>query len=105
MNAEERAKPLKVLQGPFEKNMQRHKGVARNAVASRLEGNAGAPKSLAAIVARMYSSPVRLEFERRAPVVSRTLQPTSAFRAAIGAPSVRYCRSRPSERRCLCARG
>ena len=43
MNAEERAKLLKVLQGRFEKNMQRHKGVTRNAVASRLEGNAGAP--------------------------------------------------------------
>ncbi len=38
MNAEERAKLLKVLQGRFEKNMQRHKGVTRNAVASRLEG-------------------------------------------------------------------
>ena len=44
MNAEERAKLLKVLQGRFEKNMQRHKGVTRNAVASRLEGNARAPE-------------------------------------------------------------
>ena len=51
MNAEERAKLLKVLQGRFEKNMQRHKGVTRNAVASRPEGNAGALKSLAAMEA------------------------------------------------------
>jgi len=35
MNAKERAKLLKVLQGRFERNMERHKGVTRNAMASK----------------------------------------------------------------------
>ena len=36
MNAAERANLLTVLQGRFEKDMQRSRGVTRNVVASRL---------------------------------------------------------------------
>ena len=50
MNAEERAKLLNVLQGRCERNMQRHKGVTRNAVASERRQTcaaSGLPASLA----------------------------------------------------------
>lgn len=67
MNAEERAKLLKVLQGRFEKNMQRHKGATRNAVASRLKGTP-APRSRS----RRW----------RRPVESRTSWGTTARRGA-----------------------
>lgn len=49
MNAADRKKLLETLQLRFEKNMQRHKGMAWSAVQARLEGHAGAWKTLQAM--------------------------------------------------------
>lgn len=46
MKTQERQKLLQALQARFEKNMQRHKGIAWADVLARLEGNAAALKSL-----------------------------------------------------------
>ncbi len=51
MKAQERESLLRVLQARFEKNGPRHKGVSWADVRSRLEGNAGALKSLHAMEA------------------------------------------------------
>ena len=46
MNAHEREELLQALKVRFEKNMQRHKGIAWSDVRARLEGNADALRSL-----------------------------------------------------------
>lgn len=46
MKAQEREKLLQALQARFEKNMQRHKGIAWADVQAKIEGNAAALKSL-----------------------------------------------------------
>lgn len=51
MKAQERQDLLGALKARFEKNMQRHKGVAWADVRARLESNAGALKALAAMEA------------------------------------------------------
>ena len=51
MKASERDKLLTALKARFEKNMHRHKGIAWNDVQARLERDAGALKSLAAMEA------------------------------------------------------
>jgi len=51
MTPKERDQLLRVLQERFDKNMQRHRGVAWPQVLSRLEGNASALKSLRAMEA------------------------------------------------------
>lgn len=49
MKKDEQEKLLQVLKDRFEKNMQRHKGMAWADVQARLDGNAGALKSLQAM--------------------------------------------------------
>ncbi|MEQ8768626.1 MAG: DUF4256 domain-containing protein [Planctomycetota bacterium] len=49
MKAKERKELLEVLQARFEKNVARHEGIAWEDVASRLEADAGALKSLHAM--------------------------------------------------------
>lgn len=49
MKASERNELIETLKTRFEKNMQRHKGIAWSAVAARLEANAEALKSLHAM--------------------------------------------------------
>lgn len=51
MNAKDRRDLLAALQARFEKNMPRHKGIAWADVQARLESDAGALKSLAAMEA------------------------------------------------------
>ena len=46
MNAHEREELLQALKVRFEKNMQRHRGIAWSGVRARLEGNADALRSL-----------------------------------------------------------
>ncbi len=46
MKTQERENLLQVMQARFEKNMHRHKGIAWAKVRAKLEGNAGALKSL-----------------------------------------------------------